>query len=56
MDDLSCPYFASRLIIDQMPAFGKNVALKLYAGGHMFYSRSNSAAQFRRDAMAMYLK
>jgi carboxypeptidase C (cathepsin A) len=56
MDDLSCPYFASRLIIDQMPAFGKGVALKLYAGGHMFYSRSNSAAQFRRDAMAMYLK
>jgi carboxypeptidase C (cathepsin A) len=56
MDDLSCPYFASRLIIDQMPAFGKGIALKLYAGGHMFYSRSNSAAQFRKDAMAMYLK
>jgi carboxypeptidase C (cathepsin A) len=56
MDDLSCPYFASRLIIDQMPAFGKNVALKLYAGGHMFYSRTTSAEQFRRDAMAMYLR
>ncbi|WP_404710874.1 S10 family peptidase [Sphingomonas sp. MMS24-J13] len=56
MDDLSCPYFASRLIIDQMPAFGKNIALKLYAGGHMFYSRSTSGAQFRKDAMAMYVR
>ena len=56
MDDLSCPYFASRLIIDQMPGFGvpQRVKLNLYAGGHMFYSRADSAAQFRRDAMAMY--
>ena len=56
MDDLSCPYFASRLIIDQMPGFGvpQRVKLGLYAGGHMFYSRPDSAAQFRRDAMAMY--
>ena len=56
MDDLSCPYFASRLIIDQMPSFGKAepAKLALYAGGHMFYSRGDSAAQFRRDAMAMY--
>jgi carboxypeptidase C (cathepsin A) len=58
MDDLSCPYFASRLIIDQMPSFGvaQRVKLGLYAGGHMFYSRPESAAQFRRDAMAMYLR
>jgi carboxypeptidase C (cathepsin A) len=58
MDDLSCPYFASRLIIDQMPSFGvaQRVHLNLYAGGHMFYSRADSAAQFRRDAIAMYLK
>ena len=58
MDDLSCPYFASRLIVDQMPSFGvaQRVHLNLYAGGHMFYSRSASAAQFRRDAMAMYLR
>jgi len=32
------------------------VHLNLYAGGHMFYSRGTSAAQFRRDAMAMYSK
>jgi carboxypeptidase C (cathepsin A) len=58
MDDLSCPYFASRLIIDQMPGFGvpQRVKLSLYAGGHMFYSRSDSGAQFRRDAMAMYAR
>ena len=56
MDDLSCPYFASRLIIDQMPAFGRpdRVHLALYAGGHMFYSRPDSAARFRRDALALY--
>ena len=56
MDDLSCPFFASRLIIDQMPAFGRNdrVQLRLYAGGHMFYSRPASAAAFRRDALALY--
>ena len=56
MDDLSCPYFASRLIVDQMPSFGvaQRIHLNLYAGGHMFYSRPASAAQFRRDALAMY--
>jgi carboxypeptidase C (cathepsin A) len=56
MDDLSCPYFASRLVIDQMPSFGQaeRVKLALYAGGHMYYSRADSAAQFRRDALAMY--
>jgi len=56
MDDLSCPYFTSRLVIDQMPSFGSRVQLKLYAGGHMFYSRNTSGAQFRRDAMAVYTR
>ena len=55
-----CParYFASRLIVDQMPGFGvpQRVRLSLYAGGHMFYSRPDSAGQFRRDALAMYLR
>jgi carboxypeptidase C (cathepsin A) len=56
MDDLSCPYFASRLVIDQMPSFGQTerVKLALYPGGHMFYSRPDSAAAFRRDVLAMY--
>ena len=55
-DDLSCPFFASRLIVDQMPAFGaaERVKLRVYAGGHMFYSRSDSGAAFKRDAEALY--
>jgi carboxypeptidase C (cathepsin A) len=55
-DDLSCPFFASRLIVDQMPAFGvkERVQLRVYPGGHMFYSRNDSGAQFKTDARAMY--
>ena len=55
-DDLSCPYFGSRLIIDQMPDNGpfRNVQLHVYPGGHMFYARPDSARQFRSDAMAIY--
>ncbi|AHE51977.1 S10 family peptidase [Sphingomonas sanxanigenens] len=55
-DDLSCPYFASRLIVDQMPAFGtaERIKLSVYPGGHMFYSRNDSGAQFKADAQALY--
>lgn len=55
-DDLSCPFFASKLIVDQMPPMGDpgRVRLSLYPGGHMFYSRPDSQAAFRRDVMAMY--
>lgn len=52
--DLACPYFVSKLIIDQMPSFGTRVQLKLFPGGHMFYNRPQSAADFRDAAMAMY--
>ncbi|HEX8445311.1 MAG TPA: peptidase S10 [Sphingomonas sp.] len=54
--DLSCPYFASRLIVDQMPAYGQaeRVRLAIYPGGHMFYSRGASAAAFKTDARALY--
>jgi carboxypeptidase C (cathepsin A) len=56
-NDLSCPYFASRLIVDQLPAFGQanRVSLAVYPGGHMFYSRPDSGADFKRDARALYL-
>ena len=56
MDDLSCPYFVSRLVIDQMPRFGREnrVNLALFTGGHMFYSRPASAAAFREQARTMY--
>ena len=55
-DDLSCPFFASRLIVDQMPAFGQaeRVRLRVYPGGHMFYSRADSGAALKRDAEALY--
>ena len=56
MDDLSCPYFISRLVIDQMPSFGRpgRVQLALFPGGHMFYSRPASGAAFRQTARALY--
>ncbi|GGB40721.1 carboxypeptidase-like protein [Sphingomonas metalli] len=55
-DDLSCPYFASRLIVDQMPSFGvaERVQLRVYPGGHMFYSRNDSGAAFKADAARLY--
>jgi len=55
-DDLSCPFMASVLIVDQMPIMGNpnRVQVKEYAGGHMFYSREGSRAALRRDAMQMY--
>jgi len=39
--DLSCPFMASVLIVDQMPIMGnpQRVQVKEYPGGHMFYSR-----------------
>ena len=55
-DDLSCPYFTSKLVIDQMPSFGQAERIKLhvYPGGHMFYARADSAQAFKRDAMEIY--
>ncbi|AUW60192.1 peptidase S10 [Sphingobium sp. SCG-1] len=55
-NDLSCPYFGSRLLIDQMPGYGvtDRVKLHVYPGGHMFYSRDDSGAALRRDIMESY--
>ena len=55
-DDLSCPYFVSRLVIDQMPIAGDagRVKLSIYPGGHMFYSRPASQAAFRDDVKALF--
>ena len=54
--DLSCPFMASKLIVDQMPLMGDphRVQVKEYPGGHMFYSRPDSMASLRRDVIAMY--
>jgi carboxypeptidase C (cathepsin A) len=54
--DMSCPYFGSKLILDQLPAMGPRdrVRLRLYPGGHMFYSRPESGAQFKADIVSLY--
>lgn len=50
--DLVTPYFASELVLDQLPAFGdrQRVSSIVYPGGHMFYSRDASRKAFREDA------
>lgn len=55
-DDLSCPFMASVLIVDQMPIMGKTerIQVKEYPGGHMFYSRPESQAALKSDVAKMY--
>jgi carboxypeptidase C (cathepsin A) len=48
------PYFASQLLLNQLPDFNDRVELAVYPGGHMFYFREDSRAAFRRDASEMY--
>ncbi|WP_375462421.1 S10 family peptidase [uncultured Methylobacterium sp.] len=54
--DLVTPYFASKLLIDQIPAYGpeKRLSLAVYPGGHMFYSRPDARLAFHRDVAALY--
>ena len=55
-DDLSCPFMASVLIVDQMPAMGDptRVQVRSYPGGHMFYARADSQAALTSDVRALY--
>jgi carboxypeptidase C (cathepsin A) len=55
-NDLSCPYFESKMIVAQIPTMGgpDRLQVKVYPGGHMFYSRPDSQAALRRDVMAVY--
>lgn len=55
-NDLACPYFASVLIVDQMaiPGDASRVRVREYPGGHMFYSRPESLAALRADAIELY--
>ena len=48
--DLQTPYFESTLILNQLPDFDGRIAQHHYRGGHMFYSRDESRAAFRKDA------
>jgi len=54
--DLVTPYFASKLLLDQLPDLGpqRRVALSVYEGGHMFYSRQASRQAFRTDAQRLF--
>ena len=54
--DLVTPYFGSQLLLNQLPDFGPDhrAMLKVYAGGHMFYSRDVSRRAFRDDVQRLY--
>jgi carboxypeptidase C (cathepsin A) len=54
--DAITPYGISKYVIDHLPsslAAGR-VGLKLYRGGHMFYTRSSSRHDLTADARAFY--
>jgi carboxypeptidase C (cathepsin A) len=53
--DLVTPYFETKLLLDQLPAFGDpaRVKLDLLPGGHMFYSRDESRIAFRASVRQM---
>ncbi|HLZ83721.1 MAG TPA: peptidase S10 [Caulobacteraceae bacterium] len=55
-DDLSCPYFQSKMVVAQIPSMGPEdrLQVKVYPGGHMFYSRPESQAALKRDVLTLY--
>jgi carboxypeptidase C (cathepsin A) len=55
-DDLSCPFMGSVLTVDEMPIMGDpgRVSVHEYPGGHMFYTRASSRAEFVKDVEAMF--
>jgi carboxypeptidase C (cathepsin A) len=57
-NDLVTPYYATQLVLDQLPVYGSPDRLKLavYGGGHMFYSRDESRRALREDAKALYTR
>ncbi|MGC0326730.1 carboxypeptidase C (cathepsin A) [Bradyrhizobium sp. USDA 326] len=52
--DLATPYFGTKRVLDQLPAFvTQRVKFVVYPGGHMFYSRDGSRQAFRSEVEAM---
>ncbi len=53
--DLATPYFGSKMLLDQLPAYASpdRVKLVVYPGGHMFYSRDASRQAFRTEVQAL---
>ncbi|MGX5774230.1 S10 family peptidase [Methylorubrum zatmanii] len=56
--DLVTPYFASKMLLDQVPVYGSADRLKLsvYPGGHMFYTRPDSRNAFHDDAADLFAR
>jgi carboxypeptidase C (cathepsin A) len=53
--DLVTPYFASELLLRQLPPnLADRAKLSVYPGGHMFYTRDGSRAAFRADAETLF--
>ncbi|WP_395665102.1 S10 family peptidase [Methylocella sp.] len=55
LTDAVTPYFASKLLIAQLPPLGDpgRVALKVYEGGHMPWLVASARAALRQDARAL---
>jgi carboxypeptidase C (cathepsin A) len=53
--DLATPYFGSKILLDQLPAFATppRVKLVVFPGGHMFYARDAARKAFRTEAEAL---
>jgi carboxypeptidase C (cathepsin A) len=53
--DLATPYFGSKILLDQLPAYASppRVKLVVYPGGHMFYSRDAARQAFRGEVEAL---
>ncbi|CCD87576.1 putative Peptidase S10, serine carboxypeptidase; signal peptide [Bradyrhizobium sp. ORS 285] len=53
--DLATPYYGSKILLDQLPAFARppRVKLVVYPGGHMFYSRDDARKAFRGELEAL---
>ncbi|WP_245500745.1 carboxypeptidase [Rhizobium sp. BK251] len=56
--DIVTPYSINRYVVDHLPPklAADRVALNLYRGGHMFYTRDNSRIEFSADAKAFYAR
>jgi carboxypeptidase C (cathepsin A) len=54
--DMRTPYFATVRLLNQLPDAGtaERVKLKVYPGGHMFYSEDASRAAFRVEASKVF--
>jgi carboxypeptidase C (cathepsin A) len=53
--DLATPYFATRILLDQLPAYASPDRVKFvtYPGGHMFYARDAARQAFRTEVQSL---